>query len=160
MTFKTKAKQIVRYILSFSNPYFVIELNIRSLGSIVCLILNCFCHSDELELPSNATKSLSETILEKDIAIIDTTGIKEAEICIAAGNESLISSGYQATQGNVPDYSQADLEMMQDMTTSEAESEDVKSVVEGTFCPVFVSMLATSIPRLVFFPMIVYCQKS
>ena len=62
--------------------------------------------------PDTMKNRSGETYLEEEIAIVDTTGIKEAEIRTAFGNESMTSSGYQATQVNIRDKSESDIEMV------------------------------------------------
>jgi len=57
--------------------------------------------------PSSAATNLSsDSLLEKDVAIADTTGLKEAEIRVAHGSESVSSAGYQATQVQIQDKSE------------------------------------------------------
>ena len=69
-------------------------------------------YSDGQEPSPDALNRSAETYIEEYKAIIDTTGIKEAEIRTAFGNESVTPSGYQATQINIQDKSEIDVEIM------------------------------------------------
>ena len=65
-----------------------------------------FCHSGSIQPSRAATSPSSDSFLEKDEAIVDTTGLQEAEIRVAYGSESISSAGYQATQVQIQDKSE------------------------------------------------------
>ena len=70
------------------------------------MVFLTFFRSGSIQPSSAATNLSSDSLLEKDVAIADTTGLKEAEIRVAHGSESVSSAGYQATQVQIQDKSE------------------------------------------------------